>query len=538
VAVVSISRIQQRRGRKNSATGFPQLASGEIGWAIDTQEMFIGNGSVSEGAPFVGNTKILTENDNIFDFAGAYRYRRNDSEIQTGVTVNDPVEISIQERLDQFVTVTAFGAVGDGSTDNTDAFQRALNQLYLNTPTKDLYQSRVILYVPPGKYLISEELKIPPFVTLVGAGIESTVLFFTGSSSESLFRMVDGASVPPTYTPFTSMSYLERPRYFYIEGMTLETTSTNAIVLLDNSDFGIFKQILFKGIYQNGSTPVNTITQKQAGVWIRSASNVFKTESIRFDKCFWNALGFGIFSETDHSDVVVFDNKFFQLYDAISIGGGITGAINTNISMSIFDLIDRHAIHVKQGHGNVSANNQYLNVGNANNGYASPVFSNIKFDTQGNQSIGDHFERSRRLKDQITFGLVAFKPTIETADVVTDFTGFRVPLDDSGVSVESFRLPTYTQSMFKIDYVIHKTTIGPGTRTGSLYISVDPTTNSTTVRDEYGFIGDTSLEDIDFTTALEDFDGDSIKETLIIRIKNPVGNGIGTVNYTYQTFAR
>lgn len=63
MAVVSISRIQQRRGRKFSGTGLPQLASGELGWAIDSQELFIGNGSVSEGAPKVGNTRLLTELD-------------------------------------------------------------------------------------------------------------------------------------------------------------------------------------------------------------------------------------------------------------------------------------------------------------------------------------------------------------------------------------------------------------------------------------------------------------------------------------------
>lgn len=63
MAVVSISRIQQRRGRKYSGTGLPQLASGELGWAIDSQELYIGNGSVAEGAPHVGNTRVLTELD-------------------------------------------------------------------------------------------------------------------------------------------------------------------------------------------------------------------------------------------------------------------------------------------------------------------------------------------------------------------------------------------------------------------------------------------------------------------------------------------
>ena len=63
MAILQISRIQVRRGRKQSGTGLPQLASGEIGWAIDSQELYIGNGSVAEGSPSVGNTRILTEND-------------------------------------------------------------------------------------------------------------------------------------------------------------------------------------------------------------------------------------------------------------------------------------------------------------------------------------------------------------------------------------------------------------------------------------------------------------------------------------------
>ena len=64
MAIVSISRIQIRRGKKNVGSGLPQLAGGEFGWAIDTQELFLGNASVAEGAPSGGNTKNLTEHDN------------------------------------------------------------------------------------------------------------------------------------------------------------------------------------------------------------------------------------------------------------------------------------------------------------------------------------------------------------------------------------------------------------------------------------------------------------------------------------------
>ena len=60
MAVVQISRIQVRRGRALQGTGIPDnLASGEFAWAMDTQELYIGNGSVAEGAPAVGKTKII-----------------------------------------------------------------------------------------------------------------------------------------------------------------------------------------------------------------------------------------------------------------------------------------------------------------------------------------------------------------------------------------------------------------------------------------------------------------------------------------------
>ena len=35
MAVVQISSIQVRRGQKNIGSGLPQLASGELGWAVD-----------------------------------------------------------------------------------------------------------------------------------------------------------------------------------------------------------------------------------------------------------------------------------------------------------------------------------------------------------------------------------------------------------------------------------------------------------------------------------------------------------------------
>jgi hypothetical protein len=57
MAVIQISKIQVRRGYGED---LPQLASGEMGWSIDERRLFIGNGTLTEGAPEIGNTEILT----------------------------------------------------------------------------------------------------------------------------------------------------------------------------------------------------------------------------------------------------------------------------------------------------------------------------------------------------------------------------------------------------------------------------------------------------------------------------------------------
>jgi len=160
VAIVSISRIQVRRGRKNTGTGFPQLASGEFGWALDTQELYIGNGAVSEGAPYVGNTKLLSEHDNLFDLANNYVYR-DGTNIQTGSDVNLPIRRSLQDRLDDIVDVKSFGANGDGSN-QTQSLQRAIDQIFLNSD-KNNARSRKILHIAAGEYVIDDTIYLPPF---------------------------------------------------------------------------------------------------------------------------------------------------------------------------------------------------------------------------------------------------------------------------------------------------------------------------------------------------------------------------------------
>ena len=193
MAVVQISRIQIRRGQANAGTGLPQLASGEMAWAIDAQQLYIGNGSVSEGAPAVGNTKILTQNDlsaqgNLIGLL-QYVYKTTDTTIITGTSVNAPISRSLQQRLDNQTTTIEFGTAGDGSTDDTTALQRAINQLFLNTNNKASAQTasgtatRIKLEIPSGIYITTRPLYIPSYATLVGAGAEKTIISYNPTST-------------------------------------------------------------------------------------------------------------------------------------------------------------------------------------------------------------------------------------------------------------------------------------------------------------------------------------------------------------------
>ena len=156
MAIIQISRIQVRRGQKNQGSGLPQLASGELGWAIDARELYIGNGSVSEGSPAVGNTKLLTEHDNIFNLDNTYTYKSG-SAIQTGTATSSPITRTLQARLDDTVSVKSFGMTGDASQDVSVSLQRAIDQLYLNTSNTG-ENSRVTLLFEPGIYVVSNPI--------------------------------------------------------------------------------------------------------------------------------------------------------------------------------------------------------------------------------------------------------------------------------------------------------------------------------------------------------------------------------------------
>lgn len=276
MAVVQISRIQVRRGKENSGSGLPQLASGEIAWSVDAQNLWIGNGSVAEGAPSVGNTKILTARDlgangNILDLI-TYQYKKNDYSIVTSVQgANYPTVRGLQDRLDDYVNVLDFGAIGNGVTDDTVAIQWAINELFLNPINITNTSSRKSLYFPAGTFLTTATLYVPSYATLIGAGIGKTNIQYNNTAGYPgpVMQFVNDTATPGVPNIF-SMPLTEKPTYNPngSSGTTLKLTRTDTLA----GTTGIAVGMTITGTGFSGSQTVTAIIDSQT-VTISSAPN-------------------------------------------------------------------------------------------------------------------------------------------------------------------------------------------------------------------------------------------------------------------------
>jgi hypothetical protein len=517
MAVVQISRIQIRRGQKNQGTGLPQLASGELGWAVDTRELFVGNGSVSEGAPAVGNTKILTQYDNIFTLADTYSYRSEDEFIQTGTSSSSPVQRSLQDRLDDRVSVRSFGVTGESSQDATAGLQRAIDQLFLNDGISG-EAGRVVLHLEAGVYTLSSTVEIPPYATLVGAGPGKTVI--KQSTANPVFKTVK--SDDPTHT------YNTQANNIHLEGMTIQNLIASKGLVLDSCRDSHFENINIVGTYSAGDV-IPAGFDSNIGLEINSLSGAVESSNNKFINCNISAFAYGVISnwDIDHNK---FDRcKFNTLGHAIVFGanmslgsaaaGTSTGPTNTQISKCKFIDINRHGIWIENGTFNTSSSNSFIGVGNEAGTEGQPVYSVIKFAKAGNDSFNDYFARTAALSyDQTYINGTPYIPEIEGNCNYTNGFEQKVSIEQ-GTNIKKFRLPAVANQSFDIDYLMVSNNYEM-IRTGTLNITMDAYgTATTSVSDSYDYAGDSTYESsISFGADILDENGDLTNETISVKV--------------------
>ena len=446
MAIVQISRITQRKGL---AENLPQLAGGELGWAIDDRRLYIGNGTLAEGAPAVGNTEVLTEYSDILDLASSYTYKGEAGGyiVQTGPTASDPVTRTLQAVFDDYASIKDFGAVGDGETDDTAAINRAFYQLYCRDINTSIRRS---LFFPAGKYRVTDTILIPPYARLIGEGANSSIIEFSAedyssTSAYSINALVfDGTNYYRALQDVPAGISLSNILYwndlgilndFYVGRTTdsLQQTYPNigtngAItpILVEISDMAFStaqKKIdifLVEEINQMSVQNCNfygpyieseldsAVDNVSCISFSSSLSNV--VNQIVFDKCHFSNMIYAVNTDEQIQGVVFSNSKFDTLYQGILLGTGtpvLGGPTGVRVTQNLFDQIYAQGIIIGNSSDvyaiqkNISGYNIFLNVGNNFQGAGFPETAIIELNSNNNVSVGDMFERS----DEYSTGL-------------------------------------------------------------------------------------------------------------------------------------
>jgi hypothetical protein len=433
VAIVQISRITQRKGLTSD---LPQpLAGAELGWATDERRLFIGNGTLDDGAPVVGNTEILTEFSDLLAFTTGYTYQGAAAgyTVQTGATAGTPVSQSIQSRLDSYAVVTDFGATGDGVTDDTAAINRALFQLYCREINPQVRRS---LFFPAGNYLITGTINVPPYAMLYGEGPESSIFNFyiaTWTSTVSYQAGVlvkNGSSyyrsntVVPVGTLITNTTYWTAetlPSYIVRTADSLQQTGANIAtngaippqsiemsgikmvtnlningLLIEDAVNCSFTDLDLQGTLTTSNTSTDFTTANNVAIDFASTTSLV-CKHIKIDNCVASGFTWGINTAQQLKSVTVSNCYFNSLYQGVYLGGATPvngGATGVRLIGNIFDSIYVEGIVINGVSLNASAYNIFYDVGNHFNGVTLPASSIIDINVADNVSIGDMFQRT------------------------------------------------------------------------------------------------------------------------------------------------
>ena len=484
MAIVQISQITNRKGL---AENLPQLAGAELGWSTDSRQLWIGNGTLEDGAPVIGNTEILTEFSDILNLASTYTYQGANAGyvVQTGVTAGTPVVQSLQSWMDQYASVKDFGATGDGTTDDTDAINRALYQIYCRNVNPQIRRS---LFFPAGVYRVTGSINIPPYATLWGEGNDNSIIALdagaTGYVAQTADRLQNtganigtGGVTPPQYITIANMGFTN-------------LNPTGSVFLVQAATQMNFTNVGFRGamIADNLNSPINATSSVSFG-----STSALICEQIVFNDCLFTGSVWAVNTDAQIESVTICNSKFDTLYQGVLLGtspvqsGGATG---TRIVNNMFDNIYAEGIvfgsYLTPGI-NASGQNIFYDVGNHFSGATgTPATSIISIQSDNNVSISDLFARTSdfatvypRISQSNKLAITTTNGESISAGTYTRVSGQQQTLSNNSTGTV-FEVSSDVYKTLMIDYSIARDVNLTTTayRTGTIYVASASDTSS------------------------------------------------------------
>ena len=530
--IVQISRIQHRRGKR---TDLPQLAAGELGWVIDEQRLFIGNGTVSDGAPAVGNTEIVTTGSSAFTTALSHAYK---GYLGDSTPITTSVSRSLAQRLDEYVSVKDFGAKGDDSTADVTAIQNAINEIYIDTDRDDT-RSRRILFFPAGTYRINAALKVPPFAHFVGEGPDKTIIRNSGNNSV-MVTMDDEGNVGTNIGNGGATT----PTQIQISNMTLRNTVAYGGISLDRVDKAYFNNVKFQGSYASGGADASN----SKGVTVAESTAVFSTTNVIFNQCQFTKFARLVDLSDDSTHIRFHDCDFSTAFYGALIGeefdgstaGKLNGPRDVQFNSSSWSNIGQQAILVQRSSSVNTAD--FDDVGARNiishgNFYAKDVANNfegvgslrevpvIQFDSDECTSSMDFFERSDLRRADGSSELNA-APELQGIGIQSKAIKSQILTNNTSTATTLNEFPALAGKGLKIVYKIVRGTLD---RTGELVVSAS--TNGVSFDDTFTESG----TDVGVTLTAELDDKDSTAGSETVAFKFTTTNTGTDARIDYQT---
>ena len=324
----------------------------------------------------VGNLGLILQSTNGIYWTGVSYSFGNTITIRT-----------LQQKLDDFVSVKDFGAVGDGITDDTESINRALYEVYCRSNSTT---ARKVLWFPAGRYIISDGINVPSNAIIRGEGASNTIIvqtadptyvsyvFITADSLQQIGGQVgyNGASLPSDITISDIGAESQSDGIWLTNASKVQITRVNFIGALTrptgigNETTGLY----INGSYMNQPTDINVLD------------------------CYFSGFNYAVYQQdTEYSRNILFNSTtFFNNYQGIVVTTG-GGMVNTmTVSNCVFDSIGDTAIKTNYATNITSTFNSFRDVGNNYLGIGNAIAYCVDFGTAsiGCASINDQFDRT------------------------------------------------------------------------------------------------------------------------------------------------
>jgi hypothetical protein len=355
LSVVQISRIQVRRG---ASVDLPDpLNEGEFGLTLDQGQLFIGTPNLPMVAGRVAfpyaNTQVLTEwSPNIEQLLNYTYLYRTPAQPNGAATPGFTTTRSLQDRLDERVSVKEYGAAGDGATNDTFAIRAAAIDV-TNTRSPNYLRA---LYFPAGSYNITDFVLIPPGACWIGDGIGKSVITCAQNidcvaqtcDSALLVEDVQNDTLVDAHIEFNITTGL--PNNISMMGITFQTTYNNPasnkdVVRLWRANSCMFINCSFEGVYVCGThgdslsppygLPYNA-SMDSVGVSIDSLGLSNTCFDINFVGCEFSGTTYGIFATDNIHEITFSQSTFTNVYRGVALGDSIAlaGLFSTSFPIS------------------------------------------------------------------------------------------------------------------------------------------------------------------------------------------------------------